>query len=422
MDSVGLLEVKCIIDDKIVKGRCYFRIVIAQPPAKLWIPGEKIPSSELVIEYCKQSIQNISAKKRKPDEIALRIYNLLSQCEKKEFDRLVSNFLTAKGLQLPISQYESVLERLKQIVHEGTTDNQTMEKLRRDILIERILQERNQQLVNLKKAELEINVISDSNSYIGVVNNIDLEPFPANFRYTNKYIACSPAIPEEVMVGCDCSTKETCCLSACSHFNDEKMFRKTASAKAREKGDDERVLPYDENGRISNTLKCPIYECNKFCKCDDSCQRRVVQKGSKIPLEIFRCLNRTGWGVRTLEFIPKGQFICRYSGEVIEWEAGNLRSCKEYLFDIDYNIDPEKGHSTFTVDAFQYGNVSRFINHSCNSNLSIHVVFINNVHPELGEICFFSHRDIEAMEELTINYEGLVKKNNNNVCRCAQCA
>lgn len=38
-----------------------------------------------------------------------------------------------------------------------------------------------------------------------------------------------------------------------------------------------------------------IYECNEKCKCGPQCKTRVVQKGRKLPLEIFKTKNR-GWG------------------------------------------------------------------------------------------------------------------------------
>lgn len=36
----------------------------------------------------------------------------------------------------------------------------------------------------------------------------------------------------------------------------------------------------------------PIYECNELCNCGKNCKNRLVQKGRKVPLEIFRTLGR----------------------------------------------------------------------------------------------------------------------------------
>ena len=60
-----------------------------------------------------------------------------------------------------------------------------------------------------------------------------------------------------------------------------------------------------------------IYECNKWCKCSPRCTNRVVQKGIQHRLQVFH----TGkpelrWGLRTLDDIPKGDFVCIYIGHI----------------------------------------------------------------------------------------------------------
>jgi SET domain-containing protein len=48
-----------------------------------------------------------------------------------------------------------------------------------------------------------------------------------------------------------------------------------------------------------------------------------------------------GWGVRTLQAIPKGSFVCDYVGEVIDQhkaeQVGKIYDAKKrsYLFDLD---------------------------------------------------------------------------------------
>ena len=72
----------------------------------------------------------------------------------------------------------------------------------------------------------------------------------------------------------------------------------------------------------------PIYECNKKCKCSKDCYNRVVQKGRKVRLAIFRTSNGCGWGVKTLENIKKGSFVVEYVGEVITNEEAEERGKK----------------------------------------------------------------------------------------------
>lgn len=81
-------------------------------------------------------------------------------------------------------------------------------------------------------------------------------------------------------------------------------------------GDDNgRNFPYNQNGMLAIDYRHPIIECNENCTCGPDCPNRVVQKGRKIPLQIFRTSNR-GWGVRTLARIKKGSFVVECVGEV----------------------------------------------------------------------------------------------------------
>ncbi|XP_008850176.2 histone-lysine N-methyltransferase SUV39H2-like [Nannospalax galili] len=59
-----------------------------------------------------------------------------------------------------------------------------------------------------------------------------------------------------------------------------------------------------------------------------------------------------------------------------------------YLFDLDYESD-------------EYD----FVNHSCDPNLQVFSVFIDNLDPCLPRIALFSTRPREAGEELTFDYQ-----------------
>ena len=159
-------------------------------------------------------------------------------------------------------------------------------------------------------------------------------------------------------------------------------------------------------------LKCsqvgsPLYECNKRCSCDENCTNRVVQKGRKHKLAIFRTDNGCGWGVKAMENIKAGSFVVEYVGEVITSDMAEERGKeydaegRTYLFDLDFNPGEE---NIYTVDAAFYGNLSHFINHSCDPNLYIYSVFINNLDPNMPQLAMFAKRDIKRGEQITFDY------------------
>ncbi|CAG2215723.1 AK [Mytilus edulis] len=100
---------------------------------------------------------------------------------------------------------------------------------------------------------------------------------------------------------------------------------------------------------------------------------------------------------------PPGAGKCNYVITDVEAEKrGKYYDAvgRTYLFDLDYN----DGDCPYTVDAGYYGNVSHFINHSCDPNLEVFGVWINTLDPTLPRIALFSRRDIEKGEELTFDY------------------
>ena len=154
---------------------------------------------------------------------------------------------------------------------------------------------------------------------------------------------------------------------------------------------------------------CPIYECNRRCACGPDCINRVVQNGRKHKLAIFRTDNGCGWGVKAMERISAGSFVVEYVGEVITNEEAEERGKKydaegrTYLFDLDFN-EGEGEDNMYTVDAAFYGNLSHFVNHSCDPNLNIFNVFINNLDPNMPQLALFAKREIKKGEQITFDY------------------
>ncbi|KAL3688745.1 hypothetical protein R1sor_015054 [Riccia sorocarpa] len=47
------------------------------------------------------------------------------------------------------------------------------------------------------------------------------------------------------------------------------------------------------------------------------CGNRVIQRGITHKLQIFFTHEGKGWGLRTLEQLPAGAFVCEYVGKIL---------------------------------------------------------------------------------------------------------
>ncbi len=87
-----------------------------------------------------------------------------------------------------------------------------------------------------------------------------------------------------------------------------------------------------------------------------------------------------------------------YLGEVIGAEEAERRGNEydaegcTYLFDLDFNEGYEE--CPYTVDAAKYGNISHFINHSCDPNLAVFAVWVNCLDLNLPKLALFALRNI----------------------------
>lgn len=257
----------------------------------------------------------------------------------------------------------------------------------RDLLqLYAVTRKRCQQLMKLKHWEEHINQVDKSKKLV-VENNADLAGPPENLTYINQSIpGAGVIIPDEPPIGCDCVACNCRSKSCC--------------------GMQAGLYAYTVKKRLRVASGTPIYECNKACKCTSECSNRVVQHGRNIKLTIFRTSNGCGWGVRTEQKIYQGQFICQYVGEVITFEEAEKRGREydanglTYLFDLDFN----SVENPYVVDAANLGNVSHFINHSCDPNLGVWAVWADCLDPNLPMLALFATCDIEAGQEICFDY------------------
>ncbi|VAI48545.1 unnamed protein product [Triticum turgidum subsp. durum] len=245
------------------------------------------------------------------------------------------------------------------------------------------------------------------------------------FHYvTTRLMDSSLVDSESYMVGCVCSHAH-CSPEKCDHVN---LFDSVYENLV-----DMYAMPmhgrfaYDENGKIILQEGYPIYECNSLCTCDASCKNKVLQQGLLVKLELFRTDNK-GWAVRATEPIPQGTFVCEYVGEVVKddetmrnTESESKSGCS-YLLDIASHIDRERvktlGTTPYMIDATRYGNVSRFINHSCSPNLSARLVLVESKDCQLAHVGLFASQDIAVGEELSFDYRWKLQSGDGCPCHC----
>ncbi len=112
-------------------------------------------------------------------------------------------------------------------------------------------------------------------------------------------------------------------------------------------------------------------------------ERHACYRLSIRPSEIHR------WGVFAEEFIPMGRKIIEYTGERISRRETARRAGRKlnYLFTLD---------SYWTLDGSVGGSGAEFINHSCTPNCYAWIL--------KGHILYMAERDVQAGEELTIDY------------------
>lgn len=278
-------------------------------------------------------------------------------------------------------------------------------------------------------------VISDISSGqetypVCVVNEVDMNEQLDSFSYSTKVSYLRPISLMKTLHSCSC---KNVCVPAdpCSC--------------AQQNGSD---LPYGPTGLLVNK-KGLIIECNSMCQCSKNCRNRITQKGLSIRLEIFKTKNR-GWGIRSWEPIRAGTFVFEYTGEVIDTINVNYDGKDDnYLFETSHsdaqdgsaaagdtsfkwNYIPEllgeapiSEDSSETANSFpivisakRYGNVSRFMNHSCSPNL-----FWQPVQHDYGEphIMFFAIKHIPPMTELTYNYGQSGRKSTPCLCGSHKC-
>lgn len=182
-------------------------------------------------------------------------------------------------------------------------------------------------------------------------------------------------------------------------------------------------FPYDYNGILLRG-KPLVFECGPHCRCPPTCRNRVTQKGLRNRFEVFRS-RETGWGVRSLDLIQAGSFICEFTGVMLtreqaqifimngdslvyasrfpeRWaEWGDLSQIYPNYVRPSYPSIPPLD---FAMDVSRMRNVACYISHSSSPNALVQPVLYDHNHVSFPHLMLFAMENIPPLKEISIDY------------------
>lgn len=169
---------------------------------------------------------------------------------------------------------------------------------------------------------------------LSCVNEIDSTP-PPKVAYSKEripedgvYINTS----SDFLVGCDCT-------DGCRDKSKCSCHQLTLQATGCTPGAQINPNAGYLHKRLEECLPTGIYECNKRCKCcPQMCTNRLVQHGLQVRLQLFKTQNK-GWGIRCLDDVAKGSFVCIYAGKILTDDFADkegLEMGDEYFANLDH--------------------------------------------------------------------------------------
>ncbi|XP_040923578.1 histone-lysine N-methyltransferase SETDB1-B [Betta splendens] len=169
---------------------------------------------------------------------------------------------------------------------------------------------------------------------LSCVNEIDSTP-PPKVAYSKERIPEDGVFintSSDFLVGCDCT-------DGCQDKSKCSCHQLTLQATACTPGAQINANAGYLHKRLEECLPTGIYECNKRCKCcAKMCTNRLVQHGLQVRLQLFKTQNK-GWGIRCLDDVAKGSFVCIYAGKILTDDFADkegLEMGDEYFANLDH--------------------------------------------------------------------------------------
>ncbi|TMW89446.1 hypothetical protein EJD97_017174 [Solanum chilense] len=237
-------------------------------------------------------------------------------------------------------------------------------------------------------------------------NDIDNERDPACYDYLLKTVF-PPYVYQHVGNGSGCE-----CTDGCGNGTNCFCAMKNGGQFA-----------YDTNGILLRG-KPIIFECGPHCSCPPTCSNRVSQKGVRNRFEVFRS-RETDWGVRSLDLLQAGSFICEYTGVVLTQEQAQIFTMNgdsliypshfaerwaEWgdLSRIDSNYArpayPSIPPLDFAMDVSRMRNLACYMSHSSSPNVLVQPVLYDHNNVSFPHLMLFAMENIPPLRELSIDY------------------
>lgn len=184
---------------------------------------------------------------------------------------------------------------------------------------------------------------------ISCVNAIDAEQSPKIKYIINRQATTdiNLNLDTDFLCGCDCSDN-------CQDKSKCACWQSTIDAQTSTSNLEKNKNVGYNYRRLYTVVPTGIYECNKTCKCNSLCLNCVVQQPLCLNLQLFKT-EKKGWGVRCLNDIPRGTFICCYIENIlndINADEQGKNYGDKYLLDIDFIEKVEKHKKYYEEYAF----------------------------------------------------------------------
>ncbi|KAL7826326.1 hypothetical protein AOLI_G00315350 [Acnodon oligacanthus] len=182
------------------------------------------------------------------------------------------------------------------------------------------------------------------------VNELD-SASPPPLNYTRHRVPAPGVVINtslDFMTGCDCT-------DGCRDRSKCSCQQLTIEATSLSTGGPADVTAGYSNKRLTRYVPTGVYECNPLCRCDPwMCGNRLVQHGLQLRLQLFMTRHK-GWGIRCLDDISKGTFVCIFTGKVVTDDMASMEaklSGNEYLANLDYIEEVEKLKEGYESEAY----------------------------------------------------------------------